>query len=177
MVKHLTGLVDSDEHLILCEKRSELAHALIVSHPHLIPLTTSYKVDMHTLLRHVLRKKPDRIIVDEVRGNEAYDFLTAVNAGHDGSFTTIHSINAMASIMRLQLLVARSDSDLLTPALCQLISNTIGIIIHVGRDKERGREVEEVVQPLLTEDNQIILHYLYTRGEGRLKRQNGLIQR
>jgi Flp pilus assembly CpaF family ATPase len=106
------------------------------------------EVTMKDLIRYCLRKRPDRIIVGEVRGVETYYTLVAWNSGHDGSFCTVHANSAAAAVTKLEQL-ARSAGELDQDAIRGLISDAVDIIVQVMRYKGRGeRKVTEVVQIL-----------------------------
>ena len=99
----LTGSIDDDERIITCEDSAELQ----LQQPHVVRLETrppnlegEGEVKMRDLVRNCLRMRPERIIVGEVRGPEAFDLLQAMNTGHDGSMGTLHSNSPREAISR-----------------------------------------------------------------------------
>jgi len=105
-------------------------------------------VTMRDLIRFCLRKRPDRILVGEVRGSEAFHALTAWNSGHDGSFCTMHANSAMGALSKLEQLCGYAG-ELGEESVRMLIADAVDIIIQVKRNKGHDRrEVVEVVQVL-----------------------------
>lgn len=106
-------------------------------------------VTVKDLVRQTLRKRPDRTIVGEIRGAEAFDAMTAWNSGSDGSLSTIHSNSAWECVSRLQQLCGFSAARPSEAAVRELISQSIDIIIHVTRQKNTSqRLVTEIIQVL-----------------------------
>ena len=101
-------------------------------------------VTIRDLLRATLRHRPDRIIVGEVRGGEAFDLLQTLNTGHSGSLSTIHANSAELALARFASCVLQSGVELPYPAIRRLISESIDLVLHLQR--RRGvRSVSEVV--------------------------------
>lgn len=100
------------------------------------------KSDMRRHVREVLRMRPDRIIVGEVRGPEALDLLKAWNTGHAGNFTTVHANSARAALLRLESLVEEAGA----PANPRLIAESVNLLIFVTRREDGGRRIEELVR-------------------------------
>ncbi len=108
-------------------------------------------ITVRDLIRQILRKRPDRIIVGEVRGAEAFDAMTAWNSGHDGSMCTIHANSAWECVSRLEQLCGFSATRPSEGAVRSLISESVDIIIHMTRDRHSSRrQVVEIVQILHT---------------------------
>lgn len=107
----------------------------------------SVSITIRDGVRYALRCRPDRIIVGEVRSGEAFDLLDAMNTGHDGSMTTMHSNSPLECVRRLQGLVLRADIDLPLLAIQDLIATSIDIIIQIGKSRNgRHRQVLEAWQ-------------------------------
>lgn len=107
----------------------------------LFTLRTSEYRSMQEILSSVLRLRPDRICVGEVRGAEAFTLLTAWNTGHGGGFATVHANNAKAGIQRIeQILMAYNFKP-----VPQIIAEAINVIVSIQRTQE-GRKVEEIVK-------------------------------
>jgi pilus assembly protein CpaF len=102
-------------------------------------------VTIRELLRATLRHRPDRIIVGEVRGGEAFDLLQALNTGHSGSLSTIHANSAEQALARFASCVVQSGIDLPYQAVRHQIADAIDFVLHLGR--ERGaRVVKEMIR-------------------------------
>jgi pilus assembly protein CpaF len=99
----------------------------------------SPEVSIRELLRHTLRLRPDRIILGEVRGAEAFDLLQALNTGHTGTLSTIHANTAPLAISRLRTCVAMAGFDIPDLAVARNIAEVIGVVVHVER--RTGRRV------------------------------------
>jgi type IV secretion system protein TrbB len=100
------------------------------------------RADMRRHVREMLRMRPDRIIVGEVRGAEALDLLKAFNTGHSGGFTTIHANGASAALLRLESLVEEAG---VTPSR-RLIAESVDLLIFISRRPDGARRIEEMVQ-------------------------------
>jgi pilus assembly protein CpaF len=103
-------------------------------------------VSVRDLLKATLRHRPDRIVVGEVRGGEAYDLLQALNTGHAGSLSTIHANSASQALARLASCVLQSGIEMPYTALRLQIANAIGVVVHVGR--RRGQRVVEQIMSI-----------------------------
>ena len=104
----LTGSIDTDERIITCEDSAELQ----LQQPHVVRLETrppnlegEGEITMRDLVKNCLRMRPERIIVGEVRGPEAFDLLQAMNTGHDGSMGTLHANSPREAISRLESMI------------------------------------------------------------------------
>jgi type IV secretion system protein VirB11 len=100
------------------------------------------------LLVSALRMRPDRLILGEMRGEEALAFLEAINTGHPGSISTIHANSPVLALDRLALMVMRTGTRLTRADVLEYAARTIDLIVQVGRDEGR-RGVEEVFLPAL----------------------------
>lgn len=104
---------------------------------------TSLEVSMTALLKVILRMRPDRILVGEVRGPEALDLLDAWNTGHEGGAATLHANNSLAGLARLKSLITRNES---APSdIDALIGEVVHVVVHIARTAE-GRRVQEVLE-------------------------------
>ena len=102
-------------------------------------------VTIRELLRATLRHRPDRIIVGEVRGGEAFDLLQALNTGHAGSLSTIHANSAEQALARLASCVVQSDVELPYQAVRHQIADAVDLVLHLARWRGQ-RAVEELIQ-------------------------------
>ena len=101
-------------------------------------------VKQRQLVMNALRMRPDRIIVGEVRGEEALDMLQAMNTGHDGSLTTVHANTARDALYRLDTMVAMANLSIPERAIRQQVSSAINLIIQVSRLADGTRKVTQV---------------------------------
>jgi pilus assembly protein CpaF len=97
-------------------------------------------------VRNALRMRPDRIIVGEVRGAEALDMLQALNSGHDGSMTTVHSNSAADALRRIETLALMADVALPHAAVRQQLASALDLVVHLERDRTGTRRVAELVE-------------------------------
>ena len=140
----LSSFIGEDERIITIEDAAELK----LSQKHVIPLETrgsNYKSDgevtMRDLVRNSLRMRPDRIIVGEVRGSEAFDMLQAMNTGHEGSLTTLHANGAIDALNRLETMVLMGSMEIPVPAIRDYIKNAIDIVIVCERLTDGRRKI------------------------------------
>ncbi len=118
--------------------------------PHIVRLEArpgstdgSGRVTIRELVRNALRMRPDRIIIGEVRGGEAFDMITALNTGHDGSMTTIHANSATDALRRLELMMLLAGIELPLAAVRQQIGSAIHAVVHVARSTGGSRTICE----------------------------------
>ncbi len=124
------------------------------------------EITIRDLIRTSLRMRPDRIIVGEVRGKEAFDMMQCMNTGHDGSMSTGHSNNPADMLHRLETMMMMGI-DLPLVAIQRQVASAIDIIIHLGRLRDKTRKVLAIVEVLGYEDGKIQMQTLYEfREEG-----------
>jgi pilus assembly protein CpaF len=104
------------------------------------------EISIRDLVRNSLRMRPDRIVVGECRGGEALDMLQAMNTGHDGSLTTIHSNSPRDALARLETLVLMAGFDLPLRAIREQIASAITIVVQVDRNKDGTRKVSNITE-------------------------------
>jgi pilus assembly protein CpaF len=109
------------------------------------------------LVINSLRMRPDRIIVGEARGGEALDMLQAMNTGHDGSMTTIHSNSPRDTLRRIETMVLMAGLELPLRAIREQVSSAIELIIHVERMRDGTRKVVHVAEVQGMEGDTIIM--------------------
>lgn len=100
-------------------------------------------ITQRDLLRHALRLRPDRIIVGEVRGSEAFDLLQAMSTGHEGSMSTIHASSADEALWRLETLALASDAKVSESSVSRQVRNAVDVVVVVGR-RSGGRVVRSI---------------------------------
>ncbi len=121
-------------------------------------------ITIRDLIKTALRMRPDRIIVGEVRSDEAIDMLQALNTGHDGSLSTGHANSPKDMFSRLETMVLMG-MDLPLPAIQRQIASGIDIIVHLGRLRDKSRKLLEVVEVLGYEDGEILTQTLICHEE------------
>ncbi|MBA00785.1 MAG: protein kinase [Rhodospirillaceae bacterium] len=161
----LTNYIDSGERVITCEDAAELQ----LKNPHVVRLETrppniegSGEISMRDLVKNCLRMRPDRIIVGEVRGSEAFDLLQAMNTGHDGSMGTVHANNPRESISRIENMIAMSGFNLPSRILREQISSAVNIIVQATRLRDGSRKITHVTEVIGMEEDIITLQDLFT---------------
>lgn len=160
----LANTIPKNERIITIEDSAELQ---IQEIPNLVRLEVRNAnvegwnaIHIKDLIRCALRMRPDRIIVGEVRGEEALDMLQAMNTGHNGSLSTGHANSAIDILYRLETMVLMGiDMPLL--AIRQQIASAIDIIVHIGRQPDGSRKVLEVAEVVGIPEGEIKLHDLY----------------
>jgi pilus assembly protein CpaF len=144
LLNALATLLPASDRIVLIEDTAELT----IAHPNLVRFEARREqpdvkaVTIRDLLRATLRHRPDRVIVGEVRGGEAFDLLQALNTGHSGSLSTIHANSAEHALARFASCVLQSGIDLPYTAIRRLISESINLVLHV----ERSRGVRSVTE-------------------------------
>jgi pilus assembly protein CpaF len=119
-------------------------------------------VRQRQLLINSLRMRPDRIIVGEVRGEEAFDMLQAMNTGHEGSMTTIHANTSRDALSRLESMVAMANINLPERAVRQQITSAIGIVVQVSRMSDGTRKVIAISEITGMDENVISMQDIFT---------------
>ena len=119
------------------------------------------EVSQRDLFRNVLRMRPDRIIVGEVRGSEAFDMLQAMNTGHEGSLTTVHANSSRHALWRVENMVLLSGLDLPIRAIREQLSSAIHLVIHVSRFPDGRRRVTCVSEVVGMEGDTVTMQDLF----------------
>lgn len=133
------------------------------------------QITVRDLVRNSLRMRPDRIIIGEVRGSEAFDLLQAMNTGHDGSITTIHANSSEDALNRLETMVLMDGIELPMRAVREYIDNALDIVVHITRMSDGRRKITEIAEVVDVIDEKIILRKIFEfKNEG--VGENGLIQ-
>lgn len=143
----ISSFIGNDERIITIEDAAELK----LEQEHVINLetrTTNYtstsEVTIRDLVINALRMRPDRIIVGECRGKEAFDMLQAMNTGHDGSLTTLHANGVLDALNRLETMVLMSGIDIPIKAVREYIENAIDIVINIQRMHDGKRKITNI---------------------------------
>ncbi len=160
----LTGYIDLDERVITCEDAAELQ----LQQPHVVRLETrppnlegEGEVTMRDLVKNCLRMRPERIIVGEVRGPEAFDLLQAMNTGHDGSMGTLHSNSPREAISRLESMITMGGYALPSKTIKEMIVGSIDVIIQSTRLRDGSRRITHITEVIGMEGEVIITQDLF----------------
>ncbi|HJJ17484.1 MAG TPA: CpaF family protein [Bacilli bacterium] len=169
----LSGFINDNERIITIEDAAELR----LEQNHVISLETrtmNYEsggeVTIRDLVINSLRMRPDRIIVGEVRGKEAFDMLQAMNTGHDGSLTTIHANGPMDALNRLETLVLMSGLDIPIKAVREYIDNAIDLVVNIDRMNDGKRKITSICEVDGFNDDEIKLNDIF------VFKQNGITE-
>lgn len=164
----LSNYIPSEERIITIEDSAELQ---IRNIPNLVRLETRnanvegcQQITIRDLIKTSLRMRPDRIIVGEVRGAEAFDMMQCLNTGHDGSMSTGHANSCKDMLSRLENMILMGIEVPLT-AIKQQIASGIDIIVHLGRLRDKSRKVLEITEVTGYSEGNIILKPLYQFSE------------
>ena len=160
----LSNFIDKDERIITIEDAVELK----LKQTHVISLETrnvNYEregeVTIRDLVRNSLRMRPDRIIVGEVRGQEAFDMLQAMNTGHDGSLTTLHANSCEDALNRLETMILMGGIEIPLKAVREYIENALDIVINIERLSDGKRKVTSISEIVGFEDDKILLRDIF----------------
>ena len=121
----------------------------------------SGEVSIRDLVRNSLRMRPDRIVVGEVRGGEALDMMQAMNTGHDGSISTVHSNSPRDALARVETMMLMAGMDLGMRAIREQISSALQMIVHQARMKDGVRRITHVTEVVGMEGDVIALQDLF----------------
>jgi pilus assembly protein CpaF len=145
----MTNYIDDNERVITCEDAAELQ----LQQPHVVRLETrppnlegSGAITMRDLVRNCLRMRPERIIVGEVRGPEAFDLMQAMNTGHDGSMGTLHANSPREAMSRLESMITMGGFALPPKTIREMIVSSIDIIIQAARLRDGSRRITHITE-------------------------------
>ena len=161
----MSSFINNDERIITIEDAAELK----LGQEHVISLETrrsNYEgtgaITIRDLVINSLRMRPDRIIVGEVRGKEAFDMLQAMNTGHEGSMTTLHANSPKDSLNRLETMVLMAGMEIPIKAIREYIENAIDIVINISRLTDGKRKVTSISEVVGIENDEIILNEIFS---------------
>jgi pilus assembly protein CpaF len=156
----LSGTIDNDERIITCEDSAELQ----LQQPHVVRLETrppnlegEGQITMRDLVKNCLRMRPERIIVGEVRGPEAFDLLQAMNTGHDGSMGTLHANSPREAISRLESMIMMGGFTLPTKTIREMITGSVDVIVQAARLRDGSRKITHVTEVIGMEGEVVTL--------------------
>jgi len=143
----LSGFIPENERIVTIEDSAELQ----LQQPHVVRLETrppniegKGEVTQRDLVRNSLRMRPDRIVVGEVRGQEALDMLQAMNTGHDGSLTTVHANTPRDALGRIESMVSMTGINFPTKVLREQIAAAIDVVVQIARHEDGRRRVVSI---------------------------------
>lgn len=167
----LSGFISDEERIITIEDAAELR----LHQSHVISLETRMvnyegegEITVRDLVRNSLRMRPDRIIVGEVRGKEAFDMLQAMNTGHEGSITTLHSNSPEDAINRLETMMLMNDMELPVSAIRNYIEKAINIVIQIDRLSDGKRKVSSISEVVGIKNDKVELKEIFAFKENGL---------
>ena len=164
LLNSLTYFIDPTERIVTCEDAAELQ----LQQPHVVRLETrppnlegSGAITMRDLVKNCLRMRPERIIVGEVRGPEAFDLLQAMNTGHDGSMGTLHANSPREAISRLESMITMGGYGLPSKNIREMIVGSVDIIIQAARLRDGSRRITHITEVVGLEGDVIITQDLF----------------
>ena len=161
----LSGFIGNEERIITIEDAAELR----LHQSHVISLETRLtnyegegEVTIRDLVRNSLRMRPDRIIVGEVRGKEAFDMMQAMNTGHEGSITTLHANTPRDAINRLETMILMNEMEIPVNAVRGYIENAIDIVVQIDRLTDGHRKVSSICEVNGIVDGEVNLKNIFS---------------
>jgi pilus assembly protein CpaF len=159
LLNSLTAFIDPGERVITCEDAAELQ----LQQPHVVRLETrppnlegSGAVSMRDLVKNCLRMRPDRIIVGEVRGPEAFDLLQAMNTGHDGSMGTLHANTPREALSRVESMITMGGFSLPAKTIREMIVGSIDVVVQASRLRDGTRKIISITEVMGLEGEVIV---------------------
>lgn len=160
----LTGYIELDERIITCEDAAELQ----LQQPHVVRLETrppniegEGQITMRDLVKNCLRMRPERIIVGEVRGSEAFDLLQAMNTGHDGSMGTLHANSPREALSRMESMITMGGYSLPSKTIREMIVSSVDVIVQAARLRDGSRRITHITEVLGLEGDVITTQDLF----------------
>jgi len=160
----ISSFISPNERIVTIEDSAELQ----LNQEHVITLETrppniegKGEVTTRDLVRNALRMRPDRIIVGEVRGGEALDMLQAMNTGHDGSLTTVHSNSPRDTLARIETMTLMAGMELPIKAIREQIASAINLIVHQERLQDGSRKIVNITEVQGMEKDVIVLQDVF----------------
>jgi pilus assembly protein CpaF len=160
----MTGFIDLDERVITCEDAAELQ----LQQPHVVRLETrppnlegTGEITMRDLVKNCLRMRPERIIVGEVRGPEAFDLLQAMNTGHDGSMGTLHANSPREALQRIESMITMGGYNLPSKTIREMVVGAIDVIVQAARLRDGSRRITHITEVIGLEGDVIITQDLF----------------
>jgi pilus assembly protein CpaF len=165
MLNVISGFINHNERIVTVEDAAELQ----LQQPHVVRLETrpaniegKGEVTQRALVKNALRMRPDRIILGEVRGEEAMDMLGAMNTGHEGSMATLHANTPREALTRLENMISMAAPNLPPKAMRQQISSAVGVVVQVSRLTDGKRKVLSITEVTGMEGDVITMQEIFT---------------
>ena len=165
MLNAMSQMIDHGERIVTIEDAAELQ----LQQPHVVRMETRHanlegkgEITQRDLVRNALRMRPDRVIMGEVRGAEAFDMLQAMNTGHDGSLCTVHANTSRDALIRIENMVQMGPMNLPMRAIRVQIASAVDLIIQIERMRDGGRRVTQVSEVVGMEGDVITLNDIFT---------------
>jgi pilus assembly protein CpaF len=160
----LTRYIEPGERIVTCEDAAELQ----LQQPHVVRLETrppniegEGQVTMRDLVKNCLRMRPERIIVGEVRGAEAFDLLQAMNTGHDGSMGTLHANSPREALSRIESMITMGGYSLSSKTIREMIVSSVDVIVQAARLRDGSRRITHITEVLGLEGDVVITQDLF----------------
>lgn len=160
----LSSFISDNERIITIEDAAELR----LKQSHVISLETRVdnydsksEITIRDLVRNSLRMRPDRIIVGEVRGKEAFDMLQAMNTGHEGTLTTLHANGCVDALNRLETMVLMNGIEIPVSAIRDYIKDAINIVVNIARLSDGRRKITEIAEITGIKNQEISLNPIF----------------
>ncbi len=157
----LSSWIPADQRILTIEDPAELS----LRQPHVVSLEAraggGSQLRQADLLKNALRMRPDRIIVGEVRGGEAFDMLQAMNTGHEGSMSTVHANTPRDAVRRIENMVLMAGFELPVRAIREQIASAIDVVVQVARLRDGSRRVIAITEVVGMEDQTVTMQDLY----------------
>ncbi len=160
----MTAAIDAEERIVTCEDSAELQ----LQQPHVVRLETrpsnlegEGEVTMRDLVKNCLRMRPERIIVGEVRGPEAFDLLQAMNTGHDGSMGTLHANSPREALSRLESMISVGGFNLPSKTVREMMVSSIDVIVQAARLRDGRRVITHITEVMGMEGDVITTQDLF----------------
>ncbi len=160
----MTAFIEKDERVITCEDSAELQ----LQQPHVVRLETrppnlegEGEITMRDLIKNCLRMRPERIIVGEVRGPEAFDLLQAMNTGHDGSMGTLHANSPREALSRLESMITMGGYSLPSRTIREMITSSIDVVVQAARLRDGSRRITHITEILGMEGDVIVTQDIF----------------
>jgi pilus assembly protein CpaF len=164
MLNALSKMIDPGERVITIEDAAELR----LQQPHWLPLETrpanlegQGEISIRDLVKNSLRMRPDRVILGEIRGQECFDLLAAMNTGHDGSMCTLHSNSPRECLGRMENMVMMGDIKMPKEAISRQIADSVDLIVQVKRLRDGSRRVTDITEVVGMEGPVIVTQQLF----------------
>lgn len=178
LLNALSNYISHSERVITLEDTAELR----LEQPHVVRLETRLagvehtgEVTMKDLVINALRMRPERIIVGECRGGEAFQMLQAMNTGHDGSMSTLHANSPRDATSRLESMVMMSNATLPLEAIRRNIASAVNIIVQASRLNDGSRKIVNITEIMGMENGQIVLQDIFSYKASKYRDKNGKI--